>query len=192
MKALFELKLGSISMDEYEKRLFELLNYVDFIKDEKFKIQRLPSLYSYNIQYDNPKNLEETIRRERHLYEKSRGRPVFQNTWNDKMKGKREKRRKCVKPPFFNNNSQENTQGHSTENEQKTTYSFGKRTRKQPLQCCICEGKHLYTDFHHKGERMRILQNIQEDKIVEDIGGSMPRIYESLDNKQVGYQSPMI
>jgi hypothetical protein len=55
MKDLFELKLGSMTMDEYEKRLFELLKYVDFIKDEKVKIQRflsgLPSLYSarYNI-----------------------------------------------------------------------------------------------------------------------------------------------
>jgi hypothetical protein len=30
-------------MDEYEKRFFELLKYVDFIKDEKVKIQRFLS-----------------------------------------------------------------------------------------------------------------------------------------------------
>jgi hypothetical protein len=35
MKEFFELKLGSMTMDEYEKRFFELLKYVDFIKDEK-------------------------------------------------------------------------------------------------------------------------------------------------------------
>jgi hypothetical protein len=29
-----------MTMDEYEKRFFELLKYVDFIKDEKVKIQR--------------------------------------------------------------------------------------------------------------------------------------------------------
>jgi hypothetical protein len=61
MKELFELKLGSMSMDEYEKRLFELLKYVNFIKYEKVKIQRflsgLPSFYRYKIQYYNPKNL---------------------------------------------------------------------------------------------------------------------------------------
>jgi hypothetical protein len=35
-------------MGEYEKRLFELLNYVDFIKDENFKIQRfLIGLHSF-------------------------------------------------------------------------------------------------------------------------------------------------
>jgi hypothetical protein len=38
MKELFELKLVSMTMDEYEKRFFELLKYVDFIKDEKVKI----------------------------------------------------------------------------------------------------------------------------------------------------------
>jgi len=63
-------------MDEYEKMLFELLNYVDFIKDEKVKIQRflsgLPYIYSDNIQYDNPKNLEEAIRIEKHIYEHSK------------------------------------------------------------------------------------------------------------------------
>jgi hypothetical protein len=40
MKELFELKLGTMTMDKYEKRFFELLKYVDFIKDEKVKIQR--------------------------------------------------------------------------------------------------------------------------------------------------------
>jgi hypothetical protein len=43
MKYLFELKLGSMTIDEYEKRFFEFLKYVDFIKDEKVKIQRFLS-----------------------------------------------------------------------------------------------------------------------------------------------------
>ena len=112
MKEIFKLKLRSMSMDEYEKRFFELLKYVDFIKDEKLKIQRflsgLPSLCSDNIQYDNPNTLEETIRRARHLYEQSRGRPFFQKAWNDKMKGKNYQRKKGFKPPFCKNNSKEN------------------------------------------------------------------------------------
>jgi hypothetical protein len=33
MKALFELKLGSMTMDEYERIFLELLRYVYFIKD---------------------------------------------------------------------------------------------------------------------------------------------------------------
>jgi len=53
MKEFFELKLGSMTMHEYEKRLLELLNYEDFIKDKKVKIERfisgLPSFYNDNI-----------------------------------------------------------------------------------------------------------------------------------------------
>jgi hypothetical protein len=112
MKEFFELKLGTMTMEEYEKWFFELLKYVDFIKDEKVKIQRflsgLPSFYSDKIQYDNPKTLEETIRRARHLYEQSKGRPIFQKSWNDKMKDKKDQRKKGFKPPFFRNNFQVN------------------------------------------------------------------------------------
>jgi hypothetical protein len=39
MKELFEHKLGSMTMKEYEKKFLELMRYVDFIKDEKVKIQ---------------------------------------------------------------------------------------------------------------------------------------------------------
>jgi hypothetical protein len=105
MKEFFELKLETMIMEEYEKRFFELLKYVNFIKDEKVKIQRflsgLPSFYSDNIQYDNPKTLEETISRARHLYEKIKGRLVFQKTWNDRMKEKKDQREKFFKPPFL-------------------------------------------------------------------------------------------
>jgi hypothetical protein len=37
MKYFFELKLGTMTMEEYENTFFELLKYVDFIKDEKVK-----------------------------------------------------------------------------------------------------------------------------------------------------------
>jgi hypothetical protein len=37
IKDLFELKLGTMTMEEYEKQLFELLKYVDFIKDDEVK-----------------------------------------------------------------------------------------------------------------------------------------------------------
>jgi hypothetical protein len=80
MKEFFEIKLGSMKIDEYEKIFFELLEYVDFIKDYKVKIQRffsgLPSFYIDKIQYDNPRTLEEVIKREKHLYEHNKGRLV--------------------------------------------------------------------------------------------------------------------
>jgi hypothetical protein len=56
--------------------------------------------------------------------------------------------------------------------------------RKHPVQCWGCEGNHSYRDYHHEGERMRIFHIIQEDETMEDMGGNIPRIYESLDNKK--------
>jgi hypothetical protein len=53
MKELFKLKLGNMSIDEYERRFLELLKYVPFIKEETIKIKRylsgLPSSISDKI-----------------------------------------------------------------------------------------------------------------------------------------------
>jgi hypothetical protein len=40
MQEFFELRLGSITMAEYEKNFLGLLKYVGFINDEKVKINR--------------------------------------------------------------------------------------------------------------------------------------------------------
>jgi hypothetical protein len=38
---------------------------------------------------------------------------------------------------------------------------------------------------------VRVVHNLQRDEIVGDMGINIPRIYVSLDNKQVEYQSHM-
>jgi hypothetical protein len=105
MKEFFELKLGSMTIDEYERRFLELLKYVPFIKDEQVKIQRylsgLPSFISDKLQYDDPKTLEEAIRRAKCLYDQHKGRTNFQKAWEDKKKNKMEQRKKGNQPPFF-------------------------------------------------------------------------------------------
>jgi hypothetical protein len=109
MKELFELNPGSMAMDEYERRFLDMFKYVDFMKDEHFKIQRflsgMPSIFSDKIQYDDLETLDEAIRRAKCLYEKHKGRPIFQKAWEDKKKGKMDQRKKGNKTPLFNNNS---------------------------------------------------------------------------------------
>ena len=87
----------------------ELLKYVSFIKDETVNIQRylsgLPYLIRDKIQYDDPKTLEETIRRAKCLYDQHKGRLTFQKAWENKNNNKMEQRKKETKPPFFRNNS---------------------------------------------------------------------------------------
>jgi hypothetical protein len=90
MKDFFELKIGSMTIHEYERRFLELLNYVSFIKEEPIKIQmhlsELPSFIGDKIQYDDPKTLEETIRRAKCIYDQHKGRPTFQNLGNIRRK----------------------------------------------------------------------------------------------------------
>jgi hypothetical protein len=101
-------------------------------------------------------------------------------------------RKKGFKPPFVRNNSQAYQQGKLTQGEHKMTFSLGKRPRKYPIKCWGCEGDHMYKDCPHKGDKMRTMKNIQEYDTVDDMGRSMPRIYATLDNIQVDYQSHMI
>jgi hypothetical protein len=81
MKEFSELKLGSMTIDEYEHRFLELLMFVPFIKEETIKIQRclsgFPPSIRDNIQYDDPKTMEEMIRRDKCLYEHQREKPTF-------------------------------------------------------------------------------------------------------------------
>jgi hypothetical protein len=49
MKEFFELKLGNMTIDEYERRFLELLKYVPFIKEKTVKIQRYLSGLPYSI-----------------------------------------------------------------------------------------------------------------------------------------------
>jgi hypothetical protein len=78
MQEFFEIRLGRISMGEYENKFLDSLKYVGFIKDEKVNKQRflsgMPSFYIDLIQYDEPRTLTDTIRKDKYLYEKGKGR----------------------------------------------------------------------------------------------------------------------
>jgi hypothetical protein len=192
MKDFFELKLGSVTIDEYERRFLELLKYVSFIKDETIKIHRylsgLPSFISDKIQYDDTKNLEETLRKSKFLYDQHKGNPNFQKYWEEKKKFKMEKRKKWNKPPFFRNSPL----GQPTSREPRMIKTGGQRPRQPPIQCWGCKGDHKCRDCPHKSEKVRVVHNVQQGETVKDMGKNVPRIYASLDNNQVEFQSHMI
>jgi hypothetical protein len=62
---------------------------------------------SNKIQYDDPKKIEETIRRVEFLYDQKKGKASYQKDWEDKKKSNMELRKKGTKPPFFINDYQE-------------------------------------------------------------------------------------
>jgi hypothetical protein len=161
MKEFFELKLGSTTIDEYERRFLELLKYVSFIKDETVKIQRylsgFPSFISDKIQYDDPKTLEETIRRDKCLYDQLKARPTFQKAWEDNKKFKMDQRKKGAKPPFFRNNPQ----WQQTHKETRVIDTGIQGPRQPPMQCWGCKGDHRFRDCPHRGEKGRVVHNVQ-------------------------------
>ena len=58
IKEFHELKLGQLTMEEYENKFLELLRYVRYIRDDKVKIQRflngLPQAYKDRSEFDEP------------------------------------------------------------------------------------------------------------------------------------------
>jgi hypothetical protein len=50
----------------------------------------------------------------------------------------------------------------------------------------------MFRDCPHRGEKGRIVHNVQQDETVEDMGRNVPRIYATLDNKQAKYRSHRI
>jgi hypothetical protein len=83
-----------------------------------------------------------------------------------------EKRKKGTKPPFFKNNPQ----GQSPSREPRMIETGGKIPRQPPIQCWGCRGDHMYRYFPHRGEKVRVVHNVQEDETTEDMGRNVPRI----------------
>ena len=92
MEEFFDLKLGSMTMEDYEKKFLEILNYADFIKDEKVKIQRflsgLPEYYRDKINMIDQGTLRIPYGRKKHLYEDNASKAPYENNWKDMKKNK--------------------------------------------------------------------------------------------------------
>jgi hypothetical protein len=158
MEEFFEIRLGNMSMEEYEKKFLGLLKYVGFINYEKVKIQRflsgLPSFYKENIRYYEPKTLTETIKKDKYLYEQGQGKESMQKSWKDKRKEKSNQSNKGFKPPFNRNEPNKNHQDWYDKDESKKQDSLGKRGR-PPIQCWGCKEDHMYKDFPHRKDRVK-------------------------------------
>lgn len=71
-----DLWLGQQTMDEFITRFTSLLRYVPYIREEKAKVQRfvssLPLYMRERIEFDNPKTMDEVIRKARICYQQSK------------------------------------------------------------------------------------------------------------------------
>lgn len=92
VKEFFELKMGSMTDDEYTSRFLELLRYVPYLKEEKANIQRftsgLPMTFKDRIEIDEPRSLEEAIWKLKHCYEQAKRKSKTKPDWKGNAKNK--------------------------------------------------------------------------------------------------------
>jgi hypothetical protein len=95
-----------------------------------------------------------------------------------------DQRKKGTKPPFFRNSPQ----GKPYFREPMKVEVGGQMPRPPPMECWGCKENHRYRYCPHRNDKVRVVHNVQQVEIMEDMGSILPRIYASLDNKQVEYQ----
>jgi hypothetical protein len=70
--------------------------------------------------------------------------------------------------------------------------TLGQIPRYPSIQCWGCGGDHMHKNFPYRGEKGKIIHNVKQADIVEDMVINVPRIYTALDNKKAKFQSHMI
>ena len=94
-------------MEEYANKFLYLLSYVRYIKDDKVKIHYflsgLPQSYRDIIDFDEPINLEEAIKKAKYWYDQNKGKPDTHKAWKDKKNENFDQRKKGFKPSNFRN-----------------------------------------------------------------------------------------
>ena len=75
----------SMMDEECMTKFLELLRYVSYLKDEKNKVQRfvcgMPLEFKDQIEYDEPRSLEEFIGKLKHYYEQSKCNTESKKGW---------------------------------------------------------------------------------------------------------------
>jgi hypothetical protein len=206
-KEFYELKLGQLTMEEYVNKFLDLLRYVPYIKAEKAKAQRfisgLPKEYRNRIEFDEPKTLEDTIRKATYCHEQYGHRAESRGDWKQKSGSKFQK--KGNKSSGFKNYKKNHRMNFPTRSvlQQNFPSVDGNKTsgpipvktdnpKRKPLECWDCGGEHLRRDCPHRQQNSRKIYNMQEATTVNDVARSVPQIYAALDNNQADHQASVV
>eukprot|EP00253_Pinus_taeda_P018433 PITA_18433 len=201
-----DLRLGQQSMDEFINRFTSLLRYVPYIKEEKAKVQRfvssLPAYIRERIEFDNPRTMDEAIRKARICYQQNKQKgDISSKRWNDrksnrvagnnkgsrgnggKSAGKGQFNRKTTKGTFRAKPSESRVSEPPARSEIEGT--------RPPVQCWGCGGPHYVKNCPRRKGVDQISQ-IDEASTVGDVARSVPRINAALEEWQAKYQPTMV
>eukprot|EP00253_Pinus_taeda_P022101 PITA_22101 len=203
-----DLRLGQQTMDEFITRFTSLLRYVPYIREEKAKVQRfvssLPPYMRERIEFDNPKSMDEVIRKARICYQQSKQKGETANRkWNEKKgfktvgnsKGNRSNGSKGNGKGANNRFAPRTASKFRTTNESKVSKQQprldSEGVARPPVQCWGCGGPH-YIKNCPKQKGTEQLSQIHEASTVGEVGCSIPRINAALEDHQVEYQPTMV
>ena len=100
-KEFYELKLGTMNMKELNSKFLSLLRYMPYIVEKKPQVQWFLNCLPYHIkdkiEYDNPKTLEEAMRKANLCYEQNRKKESMAN-WKAKRNNNFEQKKKQFVP----------------------------------------------------------------------------------------------
>jgi hypothetical protein len=164
-KEFYELKLGELTIDEYINKFPELIRYVPYIKDEKVEMQRFISGISQSfwnrIEFDEPKTLEDTIRKSRYFYEKFKNKTEPHEDWKRKINSGLKK--KGFKPSIFKNYGkgfqmilptksvyQQSFPSQSGNKPFGATSGKTHNAKREPLKCWGFGEEHMLIDFPYR------------------------------------------
>jgi len=150
-KEFYELQIDALTDDGYTSRFLELLRYVPYLKEEKAKVHRFSNgllvAYIDQIEFDEPRSLEEAIQKLKHFYEQSKHKvePKHDLKINEKDKGKWTPKRGRPQDasdkenvfPYKRFNTTD--KGHGEQQVRGST--------REAVQCWICGKDHRKRDF---------------------------------------------
>eukprot|EP00253_Pinus_taeda_P036316 PITA_36316 len=199
-----DLRLGQQTMDEFITRFTSLLRYVPYIREEKAKVQRffssLPPYMRERIEFDNPKSMDEAIRKARICYQQSKQKgETAGRKWNEK------KGFKSIGHNKGNRSGKGNGKGPNSRSTPRTASKFrtvneskiseqharldSEGAVRPPVQCWGCGGLH-YVKNYPRRKGTEHLSQIHEASTVDEVGRSVPRINAALNNRQAEYNQP--
>ena len=94
----------------------------------------IPKYYKDKIVFEDPRTLEEAIRKAKYCYDQNKGKPDYHKAWKDKRNEKFDQRKKGFKPSNFQNQPSQDVIEPARVMREKP---------KNPLKCWGCEGPHL-------------------------------------------------
>ena len=128
-----------MTMKDLNSKLLSLLRYVPYLVDEKSKVQRFLSCLPYHIkdmiEYDNPKTLEEAIRKVKFCYEHNRKKESMANQKAERNNNYDQKKKEFVPNRNSKNNnakkiSNKNFQGNKSNSQTNQNNQKNKQSAK--------------------------------------------------------------